>query len=107
MAGLVGWVLRHRRLLVTAYAVALHCLVYYLLLYSGSCPQARPRPPGAGQTLAGQTPAQTHAHGILRHLSKAVASSCIRAMRSCLYSGSCPQARPGPWGAADARGPRP
>jgi hypothetical protein len=43
MAGLVGWVLRHRRLLVTAYAVALHCLVYYLLLYSGSCPQARPR----------------------------------------------------------------
>jgi len=48
VAGLVGWVLRHRRLLVTAYAVALHCLVYYLLLYSGSCPQARPGPWGRG-----------------------------------------------------------
>ena len=44
MAGVIGWVLRHRRLLVTAYAVALHCLVYYLLLSRGSCTQARMGP---------------------------------------------------------------
>ena len=40
-AGVVGWVLRHRRMLVIAYAVALHCLVYYLLLSRGSCSQVR------------------------------------------------------------------
>lgn len=40
-AGVVGWVLRHRRMLVIAYAIALHCLVYYLLLSRGSCAQVR------------------------------------------------------------------
>ena len=40
-ASVVGWVLRRRRMLVIAYAVALHCLVYYLLLSRGSCAQVR------------------------------------------------------------------
>ncbi len=31
LAGVVGWVLRHRRHLVFAYLVAVHLLIYYLL----------------------------------------------------------------------------